>query len=211
MLVEDFCDVLCCLSSGFGNGAMQVAGKLSDGNSAANFGTAAADRHSAAVSLTAWTGFGDSGQTGHLAPPVGLFSNILVTSQHSRTDFIAPSMSTEIFGQTALPAKADSESSVNIENTFRQDPVSGTVVVPTFFGQMSTSVAGQDQGREGSSRGATGLQGVGALLVSTGRHTCSVYTDLSELTEDEMRQFKAPRFVLGKIPIRPPAKELIDI
>ena len=36
-----------------------------------------------------------------------------------------------------------------------------------------------------------------------------VYTPLDQLSADERAQFEAPKFTLGRIPVRPPPKELV--
>ena len=38
----------------------------------------------------------------------------------------------------------------------------------------------------------------------------AVYSQLQDLTEAERTQFEAPKFILGKIPLCPPPKELVN-
>ncbi|KAL5013219.1 hypothetical protein ScPMuIL_007489 [Solemya velum] len=45
----------------------------------------------------------------------------------------------------------------------------------------------------------------------TKKHKSSVYSELSDLTQEELAQFQAQFFTLGKIPMKPPPRELIRI
>ncbi|GFO02056.1 nucleoporin-like 2 [Plakobranchus ocellatus] len=92
---------------------------------------------------------------------------------------------------------------------------------PNLFGK-SSNVFGNisSQVLAGGNSGGSGLFGKGSPAQSNSSgpvqageaaavEVSSIYTPLSDLTEAEKAAFKAKAFQLGKIPIRPPPKELI--
>jgi hypothetical protein len=58
---------------------------------------------------------------------------------------------------------------------------------------------------------APGATSSSIMKSSIGQHHMPMYTPLSELTKEEVDAFKAKSFVLGKIPTRPPPRELIQV
>lgn len=88
----------------------------------------------------------------------------------------------------------------------------------TVFGQPSESAATGLFGKPaptqsvfgGAMASGTGVFGAG-VTGGGGQSDASVYTPLADLTAEEKLQFEAKMFTLGKIPMRPPPFELINI
>ncbi|XP_043921439.1 nucleoporin NUP42 [Protopterus annectens] len=72
----------------------------------------------------------------------------------------------------------------------------------SFSSGISTQHTGTVQGQSSS----TAISGSAAVHTSE-----KLFTPQDELTADELREFKAKRFSLGMIPLRPPPKELLVI
>lgn len=69
-----------------------------------------------------------------------------------------------------------------------------------------------NQNTPGTFGGATPTTGNMTTHQNTSQTTApksSTYTPLDQLSSDEKAAFQAPKFVLGKIPTRPPPRELV--
>ncbi len=85
---------------------------------------------------------------------------------------------------------------------------SGSTPSQSGFGTQSTFGPRPNQAASSQATTATpASQTAGATATSSGPKT-SLYTPMEELTPAEKEQFMADKFTLGKIPTRPPPKEL---
>lgn len=104
----------------------------------------------------------------------------------------APSASTFSF---AAPVGATASKSSATGFSFSSASAGG-------FSSSSTAPAGGGFGGGASVTGSTEDRKSGGD---------SLYTAQSELTEDELREFTAKQFTLGRIPLRPPPAELLTV
>jgi hypothetical protein len=141
--------------------------------------------------------FGSSAVPG--TPPTSLFGKPASTAGVTGGGF-----GSGVFGQPASVTPAVSSPG----SLFGQVPGLAASAAPAtgLFGKPaapSQSVFGA----AGSS--SQGLFGAGAAGSGSVQNDALLYTPLAELTASEKQQFLAKMFTLGKIPMRPPPKELI--
>ena len=120
------------------------------------------------------------------------------------------------FGQTSAAATTGGFGS-SAGGAFGAQPNQG--VAATGFGNSSSGGLGQTIFGRGvvaqpassttSSVVSTPVSETAPLPALPEQPRTSIYTPLSELTTEERAQFESPRFTLGKIPTKPPPRELI--
>ena len=76
------------------------------------------------------------------------------------------------------------------------------------FGGSNQSAFGGNQSQAPTTAAAT-THSASVSVVSSIIPLLGLYTPMDQLTADEKEHFTADRFILGKIPMRPPPKELI--
>ena len=108
-------------------------------------------------------------------------------------------------------------------NAFGGAPMGGAASVfgganpqtPLTFGGQAHSAA-PARGLSVTSNDATATKAAIAKTSDNGKPAplekklLAVYSQLQDLTEAERTQFEAPKFILGKIPLCPPPKELVN-
>ncbi|RUS81210.1 hypothetical protein EGW08_011004 [Elysia chlorotica] len=87
---------------------------------------------------------------------------------------------------------------------------------PNLFGKPSPGFGGvlAPHAQPGGNNSGPGLFGKGGPHLgsdNTSDESSTLFTPLSDLTESEKAAFEAKAFTLGKIPIRPPPKELVNV
>lgn len=120
--------------------------------------------------------------------------------------FGKPSPSTGLFGQEASQAPKQSLFGSSVSSPF----AFGSAVPSTPFGQSSAqpkTLFGPSTTAEVPEPALAPTAPVQAAD-NAAQQTLSTYTPVDKLTSQELEQFKAPTFVLGSIPTKPPPKEL---
>lgn len=136
--------------------------------------------------------------------------NTAATQQPSSVFGAAPQM------QTAAP--------VSSASPFQTKDYSATQHSTNIFGNTAQNFNGNSggggvgggtnsMGNQGMSGGGGSVGGTSALTSPAGdallmSDNSTVYSKMSDLTPDELQAFQSDHFVLGKIPIKPPPKEL---
>ncbi|XP_077990116.1 uncharacterized protein LOC144444541 [Glandiceps talaboti] len=85
----------------------------------------------------------------------------------------------------------------------------GTNAAPSTGTGFQASSFTSNQPGIGSSAGATSTTAANQMNAASNTHVSKIYSNLADLTTVEKEQFESKTFTLGKIPIRPPPKELI--
>ncbi|KAK6186801.1 hypothetical protein SNE40_006072 [Patella caerulea] len=123
------------------------------------------------------------------------------------------------FGQTAAPTPATGTvfgqsqgQSQPSSNPFTTNPAtqSGSLFGSTGFGATGTGSTGSTIFGNSAAPSGGGLFGKGQTTpdpLSNTKNT--VYTPMDQLTADEKAQFEADHFTLGRVPVKPPPRELV--
>ncbi|KAK2834004.1 hypothetical protein Q7C36_014705 [Tachysurus vachellii] len=120
------------------------------------------------------------------------------------------------FGSSgSQPGSSQFGSSAPSASTFSfADPAGATASKSSAAGFSFSSASAGGFGGSSTAPGGGGFDGGASVTGSAGDRKSggdSLYTPLSELTPDELREFTAKRFTLGQIPLRPPPAELLTV
>ncbi|NWS66528.1 NUPL2 protein, partial [Crotophaga sulcirostris] len=184
----------------------------SSSNSASNFSFKTSSSLISASSGNA-PAFGTS-SAGFNAPAFGVTSSPSVSQSVSFGSLAAPSAASFSFKPSETTSGFGSSGFSGFGNSAAVKPSSTTTL--TAFGAVNAAVAASPSPWSstgfGQTAGASGHNVTSAASAGTS-NTASreSYTPLSELTAEELKQFKAKRFELGKIPLKPPPIELLHI
>lgn len=121
-------------------------------------------------------------------------------NQNTRTVFGQPVPQTGLFGQNS-PFGGTGFSTPQSTGAASSNLFQTSTPTTSLFGKSITAVPPE-------SFGATASPIQGQTTTQASGETTSVYTPMDKLTADEIEQFRAPTFTLGKIPTKPPPKEL---
>ena len=124
-----------------------------------------------------------------------------INPQPMKTDYSQPG---------SFSSKIRQNSNEQVSNSFATQKVSSPVSNPITQSQHMGSITGSSSQKIPFS--SVQFASKSNPMLHTPPHssvsTESVYSRMSDLTSDEVTAFKAQSFVIGKIPIKPPPKEL---
>lgn len=141
--------------------------------------------------------------------PIGSFSNSQISSQSSWLGKPQPgpgdpfiSLPSDLFGKSAQSTPIFGSISTNHSSVFNTSTSQAQVSQATnLFGKPSTQNVFNNpipsMGKQNSQ--------------ASSFHTSKLYTALSDLTDLEKEAFNAKAFQIGKIPLRPPPQELLNL
>uniref|UniRef100_A0A3Q0QZ13 Nucleoporin NUP42 n=1 Tax=Amphilophus citrinellus TaxID=61819 RepID=A0A3Q0QZ13_AMPCI len=196
-------------SGGFGSTSATGFGSSTSSFGSKGFGAPAPVQASGFSFSASNSGFGSASTQ---SSSTGFGSILAAATQHpsgfGSASSSAPSASTFSFASTDKPAAASgfgSASGFSLPSTASTGGGFGSgfgVVAPAATGSSSTFVqktAGFEATQPTSGTGTAG----GA--------SDSLFSPQSKLTEEELNQFKAKRFTLGQIPLKPPPADLLAV
>nr|XP_046272775.1 nucleoporin NUP42 [Scatophagus argus] len=178
-------------SGGFGSPAPVQASTFSFAAPSGGFGSSAAPSSS--------TGFG-SALAAPTQPPSGFGSSSAASSALSAASF-------SFSGPTSNSSSATSGFGSASGFSFSSTANAGSTFGSGFGVEAgSSSVFGQTSGGFGASAAPPA-----AGAVSAGGETDGLFSPKDKLTPEELNQFKAKRFTLGQIPLKPPPADILVV